>query len=153
MPGYVEAVGDDPLSKGRVSTLPKVTRRKRGETVCFSFIPCKSRRHRAAVNKKVVADPRIHALCTPDAMPFDVQRMNYGGFAALVDLCVRSVAGPRSSSASAPLPRAAQDRSLNFPPAPSTATVAGARAGSSAAARDPMDFSDHTAIWGELELE
>lgn len=83
---YVEAVGDDLLVKGMVSTFPKVTLLKRGETVCFAFITFKSRRHRDAVNKKVLADPRLHALCTPDAMPFDFRRMNYGGFTALVDL-------------------------------------------------------------------
>lgn len=83
---YVEAAGDDLRIKGMVSSFPKVTRMKAGETVFFSFITYKSRRHRDAVNKKVMADPRIHALCNPKDTPFDFKRMNYGGFSALVDL-------------------------------------------------------------------
>ncbi len=84
--GYVEAAGDDLNAKGMVSSYPKITRLKAGETVFFSFITYKSRRHRDAVNKKVMADPRIHALCDPKDTPFDFKRMNYGGFKALVDL-------------------------------------------------------------------
>lgn len=83
---YIEAAGDDLKIKGMVSSFPKVTRMKAGETVFFSFIIYKSRRHRDAVNKKVMADPRIQALCNPKDTPFDFRRMNYGGFQALVDL-------------------------------------------------------------------
>lgn len=83
---YIEAGGDDLKVKGMVSSFPRVTRMKPGETVFFSFIIYKSRRHRDAVNKKVMADPRIHALCDPQKTPFDFKRLNYGGFKALVDL-------------------------------------------------------------------
>ncbi len=83
---YVEAAGDDLKIKGMVSSFPKVTRLKSGETIFFSFIVYKSRKHRDAVNKKVMADPRVHALCKPENSPFDFKRMNYGGFSALVDL-------------------------------------------------------------------
>ncbi len=84
--GYVEAVGEDLNVKGMVASFPKTVRTKSGETVFFSFITYQSRRHRDAVNKKVMADPRIHALCDPKDTPFDFKRMNYGGFKALVDL-------------------------------------------------------------------
>ena len=83
---YVEAAGDDLKIKTMVSSFPKVTKMKSGETVFFSFITYKSRRHRDAVNRKVMADPRIHALCDPKDTPFDFKRMNYGGFQAVVDL-------------------------------------------------------------------
>ncbi len=83
---YIEAAGDDLKIKGMVSSFPKVTRLKSGETVFFSFIVYKSRKHRDAVNKKVMADPRVSALCKPEENPFDFKRMNYGGFSALVDL-------------------------------------------------------------------
>jgi uncharacterized protein YbaA (DUF1428 family) len=46
----------------------------------------KSRTHRDRVNAKVMKDPRITALCNPEAMPFDVKRMAYGGFKILVDV-------------------------------------------------------------------
>jgi uncharacterized protein YbaA (DUF1428 family) len=31
-------------------------------------------------------DPRMLAICGPEDMPFDIKRMAYGGFRALVDL-------------------------------------------------------------------
>jgi uncharacterized protein YbaA (DUF1428 family) len=83
---YVEAAGDDLKIKGMVASFPKLARTKAGETVFFSFILYRSRKHRDAVNKKVMADPRIHAMCDPKNSPFDFKRMAYGGFRALVDL-------------------------------------------------------------------
>jgi len=83
---YVEAVGDDLNIKGMVSSFPKVSRVKPNEVVFFSFITYKSRRHRDAVNKKVMTDPRMTAMCDPKNPPFDFKRMNYGGFKAVVDL-------------------------------------------------------------------
>lgn len=83
---YVEAGGDDLRIKGMVSSFPKVARLRADETVFFSFIIYQSRRHRDAVNKKVMADPRLHALCEPGKTPFDFKRLNYGGFKVLVDL-------------------------------------------------------------------
>lgn len=84
--GYTEAVGDDLNIKGMISSFPKATRLKRNEVLFFSFITYNSRRHRDAVNKKALADPRLAALCDPKNPPFDFKRMNYGGFKALVDL-------------------------------------------------------------------
>ncbi len=40
--------------------------------------------HRNAVNKHVMADPRLQT--DPAAMPFDHQRMSWAGFKTLVDL-------------------------------------------------------------------
>ena len=51
----------------------------------FSFIVYKSRKHRDQVNAKVMkammSDPRSKDM----PMPFDVKRMAYGGFEAIVD--------------------------------------------------------------------
>jgi uncharacterized protein YbaA (DUF1428 family) len=58
---------------------------KPDEPVVFSWIVFKSRRHRDAVNKKVMADPLL-AQIAPQAMPFDGQRMFWGGFKELVRL-------------------------------------------------------------------
>jgi uncharacterized protein YbaA (DUF1428 family) len=81
---YFECAGDDLKHKG-VVTFPKQMRLKAGENVFFSFIVYKSRRDRDRVNKKVMKDPRI-ARMAPSTMPFDMKRMVYGGFKALVDL-------------------------------------------------------------------
>jgi uncharacterized protein YbaA (DUF1428 family) len=81
---YIECAGDDLNVKGMVS-FPRRVKAKRGETVVFSWIVYKSRRHRDAVNKKVMNDKRLAAMMDPKSMPFDVKRMSYGGFKVFVD--------------------------------------------------------------------
>lgn len=81
---YVECVGDDLKPHPGMSTsFSKVTKLKAGELVIFAWIVCKSKAHRAAVNKKVVADKRMDEMMT-DAQTFDMKRMNFGGFEVLV---------------------------------------------------------------------
>lgn len=63
---------------------PKTAKAKPGEVVVFSWIAYKSKAHRNAVNKKVMADPRLQTAST--SMPFDHTRMSWGGFKTLVDL-------------------------------------------------------------------
>ena len=81
---YKECVGDDLNQKFGVP-FPKLAKTKNGETVVFSFIVYKSRAHRDAVNKKVMADPRL-AKMMKDPMPFDMKRMSMGGFKVIVDM-------------------------------------------------------------------
>jgi uncharacterized protein YbaA (DUF1428 family) len=59
---------------------------KKGETVVFSWIVYKSRKHRDQVNAKVMADPRLKKMMEKGPMPFDMKRMVYGGFEFLVDV-------------------------------------------------------------------
>ncbi len=80
---YMECVAEDTSAKGFLS-FPKLAKAKPNETVIFSWITYKSRKHRDAVNAKVMADPRIHALCDPKDQPFDCKRMAYGGFEVIV---------------------------------------------------------------------
>jgi uncharacterized protein YbaA (DUF1428 family) len=80
---YFECAGDDLKIQGMRSFISLV-KPKPGETVLFSFIVYKSRAHRDRVNAKVMKDPRMNM--DPKAMPFDVKRMAYGGFTALVDV-------------------------------------------------------------------
>jgi len=82
---YKECVGDDLNLKVGVP-FPRGIKTRPGETVVFSFIVYKSRAHRDNVNKKVMADPRINAMCDPKDMPFDCKRMLYGGFKAIVEV-------------------------------------------------------------------
>src|SRR5687767_410152 len=55
---YVECLGDD-VPYGELTSFPRAVQAKEGETVVFAWIVYKSRAHRDAVNKKVMADPRI----------------------------------------------------------------------------------------------
>lgn len=83
--GYKECVGDDLAVKG-LTPFPRAARSKRGEVVLFSYIIYRSKAHRTQVNKRVMADPRIAAMCKSKNLPFDASRMAYGGFKVAVDL-------------------------------------------------------------------
>jgi uncharacterized protein YbaA (DUF1428 family) len=80
---YRECVGDD-LDVHMGVPFPKIAKPKKGETVFFSYIEYKSRKHRDAVNKKVMADPKLAASMDMNNLPFDCKRMSYGGFKILV---------------------------------------------------------------------
>jgi len=80
---YRECVGDD-LDVKMALPFPKGIKSKPGETVVFSYIVYESRAHRDKVNAKIMKDPRIHAMCDPNNMPFDCARMLYGGFKTIV---------------------------------------------------------------------
>jgi uncharacterized protein YbaA (DUF1428 family) len=80
---YRECAGDDLDVKYGVP-FPKLAKLKRGETVVFAWIVYKSRAHRDRVNAKVMKDPRLNEMA-PKTMPFDVNRMGYGGFKVFVE--------------------------------------------------------------------
>jgi uncharacterized protein YbaA (DUF1428 family) len=80
---YRECVGDDLKVKCGVP-FPKTIKLKPGETAMFSWIVYKSRAHRDRVNAKVMKDPRL-AKMMKLPMPFDCNRMSYGGFKVLVE--------------------------------------------------------------------
>jgi uncharacterized protein YbaA (DUF1428 family) len=82
---YRECSGDDLKVKVGMP-FTRMARTKAGETVVFSWIVYKSRKHRDAVNAKVMKDPRLAKMMDGEAMPFDVKRMGYGGFKVLVDM-------------------------------------------------------------------
>lgn len=81
---YFECLGDDlQVQKGCGLGFPKGVRLKPNETVVFAFIVYRSKAHRDAVNKKVMADPSMNEM--PPRMPFDVKRMMCGGFRVIVE--------------------------------------------------------------------
>ena len=80
---YRECVGED-LAVKFGATFPRGIRIKKGETVVFAWIEYKSRVARDRVNAKVMADPRIAAMCDPKNSPFDAARMLVGGFEVVV---------------------------------------------------------------------
>ena len=80
---FRECAGDD-LNTKMGLPFPSTIKVKRNETVVFSWIVYKSRAHRDRVNAKVMKDPRLDEMM--DAMPFDPERMAYGGFKVMVDL-------------------------------------------------------------------
>ena len=81
---YKECVGDD-LKNTMGVAFPKVLKLKPGETVILAYIVFTSRKHRDSVNKKVMSDPAMNDPAMMKNMPFDVKRMVYGGFKAIVE--------------------------------------------------------------------
>jgi uncharacterized protein YbaA (DUF1428 family) len=80
---YVEAVGDD-LDVPFGLPYPKGLKLKKGETVVYAWILHRSRASRDRCNAKVMKDPRLTESMTKK-MPFDVKRMMFGGFKAIVE--------------------------------------------------------------------
>ena len=81
---YVESAAED-VKPGKLTSFPQSVKLKSGETVVFSYIVFKSRADRDRINKKVMKDPRLADMMNPQAMPFDVKRMVYGGFKVIVE--------------------------------------------------------------------
>ena len=67
-----------------IRTFPKMVKVRPGETVWFSYIGYKSRAHRDAVNKKVMAYFSKKYPKAKMKMPFDMKRFSYGGFKVMV---------------------------------------------------------------------
>ena len=87
---YIECIGDDLHPKEMGGSKPlgftELIKAKPDETVWFSFIVFKSKKHRDEVNARVMEEMSKQADAYKDvSMPFDVKRMVYGGFEARVE--------------------------------------------------------------------
>jgi uncharacterized protein YbaA (DUF1428 family) len=76
---YRECVAED-VKPGKLTSFPQSVKLKPQETVVFSWIVYKSRKHRDRVNAKVMKDPRLADMMDVKKLPFDGKRMIYGGF-------------------------------------------------------------------------
>lgn len=81
---YFEGVGDDldpDVGEESVRTFTEMAQTEQDETVVFAFVVYRSKEHRDEVNAEVMAEMEGQED-TP--MPFDVERMAYGGFRSIV---------------------------------------------------------------------
>jgi uncharacterized protein YbaA (DUF1428 family) len=78
----VECWADD-VPDGKLTDFRMAVKAGSDEEVVFSWIEYPSKEVRDAANATMMADPRMKAL--GDSMPFDGQRMIFGGFLPLVD--------------------------------------------------------------------
>lgn len=81
----VENVAED-VKKGKQTSFPQSVQLKRNETIVFSWVTFKSRKHRDRVTAKMMEDPRVHKLMNPKDMPGDGKRMFWGGFEVMFRL-------------------------------------------------------------------
>ncbi len=85
---FRECAADD-VKWGKRTSFPRSVKMKRpAETVLFSYIVYRSRKHRDTVNARVMKDPRLKTMMTgnPKDWSFDPRRMIYGGFKTIVSL-------------------------------------------------------------------
>ena len=86
---YFEGVGDDldpDMGEMEAVTFPEMMGTGPDETVIFSFIVYESRDHRDEVNAAVMEDPAMaESEYGEEAMPFDMERVVYGGFRSIVN--------------------------------------------------------------------
>jgi len=86
---YLECIAED-VNVGKVTSFPRSVKLKKNESAWLSFIVYKSRKHRDQVNAKVMKDPRLAKMMEGKEMPFDMQRMIFGGFEAKVDMVAKA---------------------------------------------------------------
>lgn len=79
----IEAWEDD-VPEGKVTSFSMAVQRKEGESVVFSWIRWASRQARDEGMKKSMEDSRLNS-CGEGGMPFDGQRMIFGGFEVLLE--------------------------------------------------------------------
>lgn len=82
---FRECAADDLSQKGP-TTFPKIIKAKSNETVFFSYIVYKSKADRKKIMAKVMKDPRLADMMDPKNIPFDMNRMAYGGFKPVVKM-------------------------------------------------------------------
>jgi uncharacterized protein YbaA (DUF1428 family) len=82
---YRECIADD-VPYGKRTSFPRSVKLKPTETVIFSYIVYRSRAQRDRVMAKVMKDKRLASMMKPNAMPFDLKRMIFGGFKTIVSL-------------------------------------------------------------------
>ena len=76
----VEGWGDD-VPDGKVTDFKRAVQAKTDEVVLFSWIEWPSKEVRDAGMKKLMEDERMRGV----TMPFDAQRMVFGGFQPILD--------------------------------------------------------------------
>jgi uncharacterized protein YbaA (DUF1428 family) len=79
----LECWGDD-VPEGKVTDFRRAVKAKDNETVVFSWVEWPDKATRDKAMPKMMEDPRMQPDQNP--MPFDGQRLVYGGFAPVVEV-------------------------------------------------------------------
>lgn len=79
----IEGWGED-VPAGKVTDFRRAVQAKDDETIVFSWVEWPDKATRDAAMKKMMEDPRMDPSTNP--MPFDGQRMIFGGFEPVLTL-------------------------------------------------------------------
>lgn len=83
---HVEAWADD-VKDGEVTDYKRAVLAESDETIVFSYVVWPDKQTRDAAYKKMMEDPEINAEREANSNPpFNMQRMLWGGFTAVVDV-------------------------------------------------------------------
>jgi uncharacterized protein YbaA (DUF1428 family) len=82
---YRECLAED-VPYGKTTSFARSVERKNSETVVLAFATYKSRKHRDAVTKKAMSDPKMQKVFAGSSEVFDASRMYFGGFDVIVDI-------------------------------------------------------------------
>lgn len=87
---YFECMGEDlkttDMGAGKPLEFTELTKAKPNETVWFSFVVYKSKKHRDEVNKKVMDEmSELYKDAKDFSMPFETKRIAQGGFEVVVE--------------------------------------------------------------------
>jgi uncharacterized protein YbaA (DUF1428 family) len=86
----VETWGDE-VPDGKLTDFKSAVKARPDEVIVFSWLEYPDKATRDKANERIIKDPRMKEM--GDAMPFDGQRMIFGGFAPIVDDGSRSRPG------------------------------------------------------------
>lgn len=85
---YMECVGDDMNPDWCKLPFPEMTKASQDEEVWYSFIVYENKADRDRVNAAVMKEMEEQGMSAEDCekeMPFDMHKMAYGGFQAMVE--------------------------------------------------------------------
>jgi uncharacterized protein YbaA (DUF1428 family) len=82
---YSDSVGDD-VQPGKVTSFPQAVQLKDDEVIALAWVVYRTKEDRERISKAVMEDPQLKALMDPATMPFDGQRMFWGGFETIIGL-------------------------------------------------------------------
>jgi uncharacterized protein YbaA (DUF1428 family) len=86
----IENWGDD-VPDGKLTDFKRAVKAKADEVVVFSWFEYPSKQARDSANQKIMNDPRMKEMGA--SMPFDGQRMIFGGFTSFVDEAAQGATG------------------------------------------------------------
>lgn len=91
---YKECVGEDlrpqmpdmpDTPNMKAWSFPDMLKLKDDETAIFSYVVYRDKAHRNEVNAKVMSDPSMQDPTKNRPMPFEMNKMAYGGFETIVE--------------------------------------------------------------------